>query len=347
MPAMPKELPLYVTRERTRHGKWVWHYRIGGRGKRIRIRGEFGTAEWRQSYNNAVNGAGQEPSIVLPPTGSFAARITEYRKSNAFLSLGTSTQSSRGAIFDRIVEKSRKANIGSVTSLVITETMDARTPNSANNFLRAIKHFFKWAHAREYVSVNPAANISKLPVKTDGHHTWTDDEVRQFRNHHDVGAMARLAFEVLYHTGLRISDAVDFGPHQLINNIYEVRTKKTGRIAYIPRPRELTAIAMQTPAANTAVLRVDCPPYIRSKYNRAFTAKSFPARFRSWCDEAKIAKRCSSHGLRKKRAVIKAEGGATAHDLMSFFAWDSLSEAERYTREADRRRIAINSVREQ
>ena len=347
MMVMPKKLPLYVTRERSRHGKWVWQYRIGGRGKRIRIIGEFGTDEWKQSYNDAVNGVDRKQPKATTASGSFAGRIDEYRKSTAFTQgLKESTQKSRGAIFDRMIEKSPKASLGNLTTLAIIKTMDAKTPNSANNFLRAIKHFFKWAHERGHVTENPAKQISKRHVLTDGHHTWTSAEIEQFRKHHEIGSMARLAFEVLHHTGLRVSDAVDFGPHQLENGIFEVETNKTGRIAYIPCPKELMAVVMQTPKANVAVLGVENPPYIRSHFNRAYSAKSFPQRFRKWCDNAKINKRCSSHGLRKKRAVIKAEEGATAHDLMSFFAWDSIAEAERYTREADRRRIAINSVKE-
>ncbi len=46
------------------------------------------------------------------------------------------------------------------------------------------------------------------------------------------------------------------------------------------------------------------------------------------------------HGLRKAGATIAAEGGATAHQLMSMYGWKRLTEAELYTREADRRRNA-------
>jgi hypothetical protein len=39
-----------------------------------------------------------------------------------------------------------------------------------------------------------------------------------------------------------------------------------------------------------------------------------------------------------------AEGGATAHELMAFFGWASIKEAERYTRKVDRERLARNAV---
>ena len=48
--------------------------------------------------------------------------------------------------------------------------------------------------------------------------------------------------------------------------------------------------------------------------------------------------------MRKLAATRMAEGGATAHELMAFFGWASIKEAERYTRKVDRERLARNAV---
>jgi integrase len=37
---------------------------------------------------------------------------------------------------------------------------------------------------------------------------------------------------------------------------------------------------------------------------------------------------CSAHGLRKAGATIAANNGATAHQLMAIFGWDTIKEAE-------------------
>jgi hypothetical protein len=39
-----------------------------------------------------------------------------------------------------------------------------------------------------------------------------------------------------------------------------------------------------------------------------------------------------------------AENGATTHELMSWFGWTSVSEAERYTKKADRARMNLGSA---
>ena len=74
--------------------------------------------------------------------------------------------------------------------------------------------------------------------------------------------------------------------------------------------------------------------FLITEYGRPFTAAGFGNWFRDRCNEAGL-ERCSAHGLRKAAATSLAENGATAHQLMAWFGWRSLKEAERYTRAAN------------
>lgn len=49
---------------------------------------------------------------------------------------------------------------------------------------------------------------------------------------------------------------------------------------------------------------------------------------------------CSAHGLRKASATIAANNGATARQLMAIFGWDTIKQAEQYTRKADWKQLA-------
>ena len=51
-----------------------------------------------------------------------------------------------------------------------------------------------------------------------------------------------------------------------------------------------------------------------------------------------------AHGLRKAGATIAANNGATAHQLMGIFGWDTLKMAEKYTRAADQQRLAATAM---
>ncbi len=55
-------------------------------------------------------------------------------------------------------------------------------------------------------------------------------------------------------------------------------------------------------------------------------------------------KHCSAHGLRKAGATIAADNGATAHELMAIFGWETLRQAEVDTRQADRKRLADRAM---
>jgi hypothetical protein len=51
-----------------------------------------------------------------------------------------------------------------------------------------------------------------------------------------------------------------------------------------------------------------------------------------------------AHGLRKAGAVTAAENGATTMQLMSIFGWLSVEEAERFTKAAQREKLAKDSM---
>lgn len=51
------------------------------------------------------------------------------------------------------------------------------------------------------------------------------------------------------------------------------------------------------------------------------------------------------HGLRKSRATLLAEDGLTTSELMALFARTTAKEAERYTRAAERKKLAQNAAR--
>ena len=62
-------------------------------------------------------------------------------------------------------------------------------------------------------------------------------------------------------------------------------------------------------------------------------------RMRRWCDEAGLSE-CSSHGLRKASATTAAENGATVNQLMAIYGWLTEKEATRYTKSANRKKLA-------
>lgn len=83
--------------------------------------------------------------------------------------------------------------------------------------------------------------------------------------------------------------------------------------------------------------------YLVTERGKPFTAPGFGNKFRDWCNEAGLPQ-CSAHGIRKHAAVIAAENGATEHQLMAMFGWDSPKQAAVYTRKANRTKLAKSAM---
>jgi integrase len=82
--------------------------------------------------------------------------------------------------------------------------------------------------------------------------------------------------------------------------------------------------------------------FLVNEFGRAFTDAGFGNWFRDRCVEAGVPGR--AHGLRKAGATIAANNDATAHQLMALFGWDTLKEAEKYTRAADQVRLTQDAM---
>ena len=101
-------------------------------------------------------------------------------------------------------------------------------------------------------------------------------------------------------------------------------------LAHIPVIAELQAVLDVAPAGMT---------FLITEQGRPFTPAGFGGWFRRRCNEAGL-RELSAHGLRKAAATRLAEHGATAHELVAWFGWTTLREAERYTRAANRKTLA-------
>lgn len=112
------------------------------------------------------------------------------------------------------------------------------------------------------------------------------------------------------------------------------RRHKTNVLVEIPVLDGLNAILLETRASDRLT-------FLMTERTAPFTPAGFGNWFRARCDEAGISKGYSAHGVRKYAATLRANLGATAHELMAWFGWLTIREAERYTRTAERRQLAV------
>lgn len=325
----------FLSHEKTRHKKMVWYFKRNGR--RIRMPDTYGTAEFNAAYEKALTGSAVSPEQVRPKSksGSLKWLVEQYKLSGAFASLAPATRRQRENILLQAFKKNENDPFAGVTKAAIKKGMDNRaaTPNAANNFLKAVSHLFKWATEAEHVAVNPVIGVTKVNVKTDGFHTWSVEQVEQYRAKHQIGTRARLAIDLLLFLGLRRGDVVVVGKQHMKDGVISLRTGKTGEWVFLPVFKQLQESIDATPTGDLA--------FLTTSTGKPFTSPaSFGNWFRDRCVEAKLPDVCRAHGLRKAGATIAANEGSTAHELMAMYGWARLSMAEMYTRQADKKKLA-------
>lgn len=332
----------YLVEDTDRHGNVRIYFRRHGR--KVRINEIPGTDEFMAAYRAALEGI--DPLTVTgrqrPQAKSLRWLIGHYYQAAEYRQLGESTRRVRRGILDGLCEQHGHRPAAGMEARHVRALRDEKVdfPEAANARVKALRQVFKWAMEARHTQHNPARDVPYLkPKNPDGFHTWTAEEVCQFEARHPVGTKARLALALLLYTGVRRSDVVKLGRQmERAGRLYFTEAKgqsskvKTREIPILP---ELRCVLDATPSGHLT--------YITTEFGRPFTAAGFGNWFRRICDSAGL-RQCSAHGLRKAGATFAADNGATEHQLMAIYGWESPKQAARYTEKVNRRRLADEAM---
>jgi integrase len=308
------------------------------RGRSIRLREKLGTEAFVAEYHRALESTGAPKAYpLIASQESLTWLCRQYFDSAEFRTLSFSTRTVRRRVLERICEENGAKPFARMEPRHVGALRDQKTgPEAANGVLKALRGLFGWAVTAEITSVNPAKHVPKVRYKTDGYHTWTIDEVRQYERTHPSGTKPRLALALMLYTGARRGDVVLLGRQMIRNGWLTFTATKTGTLVSIPIVPELQAELDQAPKNNL--------PLLVTAYGRPFTPAGFGIRFREWCNQAGL-KHCSAHGLRKAGATIAAERGASEAQLNAIFGWaENSNESRRYTRAARQKVLAAHAM---
>lgn len=347
----------YVVRDTDRHGNVRFYFRKRGEVK-LRLPGELGSTEFMAAYDACLKGkpiprteTGPQPP-ARPTSGTLDWLCNAYYQAPEYTGSALGTQQSKRYILKAICNEplapGAKARVGDLpfaqmTSKAVRMLRDreAARPTTANNRLSVLKTLFKWAiEAEHFEGVNPVLAVPKIQHRSDGHHTWTIDELRQYEARHEIGTQARLALALLAYTGQRRSDVVVLGRQHIT---------KEGRLRFVQRKnREKNPVTIEIPMLPELISIIDASPtgdltFLVNQWGKPWSERSFSGKFRVWCDEAQLP-HCTAHGVRKAAACAAAEGGATEMEMMAIFGWRKADMARLYTQKARRAEMAARSM---
>jgi integrase/recombinase XerD len=331
----------HLVEDRDRHGNVRLYVRVPGRQK-VRIRATFGTDEFMVAYNDAIAGHVRplrQADDAKP--GSFRYLCIRYYASAAYKALDLSTRNWQRRALDEIAQEHGAKPVAMMAPRHVRRIRDGKieTPAAANQRVKALRAMFNWANEAEETSVNPTIGVKKLKYATDGHHTWTAEDVEQFKKRHALGTQARLAFDLLRYTTGRREDAPRLGRQHLRDGRIRFRQAKNEH----RNPIDVDIPLHPDLAASIAATGIGDLSFLITQYGKPFTANGFGNKFKDWCRQAGLP-HCSSHGLRKATAAALAEAGATPHEIMAITGHQTLDEVERYTKAARRTKLADEAM---
>ncbi len=287
-------------------------------------------------------------------SGSLGFAVEAYLKSDVFLvALADGTRAVRRRMLDEIRQRYGHGRIIDLQTKHIEADLSRFTGHARNNHLKVWRGLGKWL-AETYKITDPTVGAKKAPVaQSDGHPPWSEDEIEAFRAYWPFHTPERLAFEVIFWTGARISDAVRLGHGNVDRNGWIVfRQQKTGGEVAIPFNRELPdfAAGMEVDLAYLhSALDARKDKHMTWMTTAHGKSRSVKAAGQWFAAKAKLAgvKGRSAHGLRKSRARALAEAEGTSAQIGAWTGHESLSEIERYIRNFNKRKVLSSTKKEQ
>jgi hypothetical protein len=167
---------------------------------RVPLPGSPFSAEFEAAYKEAM--AGQRAPVTAPPItsprrqflpGTVNALAVSYFNSLAFRSLKPSSQSFYRSLIDRLCREAGDNRVALLQRKHVVAMMEERSvigPDSANGLRKVLRALMKHGIEIGLRQDDPTRETKPIRVKSDGFHSWTEDEIAQFEARHLIGSRA-------------------------------------------------------------------------------------------------------------------------------------------------------------
>jgi integrase len=235
--------------------------------KAIPLPGLPGSEEFMAAYAADLAGVPDVEigaSRALP--GTISALVVAYYGSDEWHKLASDTQRNRRRIIERFRVQHGKKRVALLEREHILGMLAAiERPSAKRHWLKAIRALLR-AAVPTMRRDDPTEGIAgiKMP-KTKGHHTWTDEEIAQYRAYWPLGTQQRLVMEFALETASRRGEVVRLGPQHVRNGRIRIERTHGSEDVDMPMSPELQAACDAMPKVHlTYIVTTHGKP--RSKY---------------------------------------------------------------------------------
>lgn len=342
--ARRRKLPDFVSAFNDRHGKERFRFRRAG----------FtpcylpppGSPGFRDAYAAALAGRIELAPRCKPK--SVDDLCERFYRSGTFHKAGETRRARARGIIESFRAEFGKHQVANFRFDHIETILQAKAPKrydekakrqvgglvAADNLRKELRRLFSYAVKLEWITSSPVDKAEGVKQEKGGYHTWTEEEIAQYRAYWPIGTKARAALEIGLWTWARKGDVNTFGPGHLKGGRVKYTQAKTGKTLWLPAAPQMISAIRALPAIGTKT-------FIVTEFGKPFSAAGFGNKMREWCDAAGLP-HCTSHGVRKAGARRAAEIGATNQQLKAVGGWSGDKEVATYTADADQAGMAAD-----
>jgi integrase len=302
-------------------------------GPYIRLPDDPTSEDFQRAYAAALGSP--LPAVPQDGPGTIAALIDSYLRSAPFGALNATSKagySSRLATMRRDHGHRHVAQMtrDRIETFILSPLVEK--PGAAHDTLKKLRILIRHAMAKGQLASDPSVGIRRAQVKEI--RAWTDEELATFEHRWPIGTKQRAAFALMLYMGTARVDTHRLTWRQVETASY-TRTK-TGVAVYGEVTDELRRALDAIPREHVTV--------INTELGQPYSLDGFSRFMRDAITAAGLPHDCQPHGLRKTLGRMLADASATTHEIMAALGHTTLAEAERYTREADRKRNGQRAI---
>ena len=208
--------------------------------------------------------------------------------------------------------------------------------------ISTLRSFYKYLVREQVISSNPAKSVSTPKIEKTLPATLTVDEAfrlmeapqtiseKSSEGSKEKGLRDRAILELLYSSGLRVSELVGLNSNQLDLDLGIVKVMGKGRKERIVPVGAKATEALVAYLKGRGILGGDEPIFINSLGGR-LTARSVGRVMKRYSRQSGIFRKVSPHSLRHTFATHLLDAGADIREIQEMLGHSSLSTTQRYT----------------
>ena len=222
--------------------------------------------------------------------------------------------------------------------------------STANRRLATLRRYYRWARRQGRVQTDPCLQVmaAKQPARLPK--TISEDQVESLLNappNTDLGVRDRAMLEVLYATGLRVSELVNLGvlDLSLSDGVVRVVQGKGGKDRLVPLGEEAAFwVTRYMNEARVALLRARTSPalFVTAR-GGAMTRQSFWLLIKKYAVRAGVTAPLSPHVLRHAFATHLLNHGADLRVVQLLLGHSDISTTQIYTHVARERLKSLHA----